>query len=476
MNKVFFLFLILISISTANEYQKWLESQSQQYNIYKKDMDKEFSDLLKKDWKMFKSIQQPSTYSKPKPQNIPIIRNPSNNTTKEINNSPIVIVKPIKKLPLKYTTIKKEKNIKNFITKDFLFYSIEISIQYDKKTNFTPKEINKNTISNFWDMMSKTQWKKLITQIESYTNNLGLNDWAKYQFIYSLGLNIFEDNSNNANLFTWYILTKMQYDTKVGYYLNKIYLLSTLKHNLYQVSFFTLNKKRYYVLSNNGKIQNINDLYTYQMQYPQTNKSISLEINKEMHFFNNIKNKILSFKFDKKEYLIKTQYSSDLIDFYKTFPQSDYKIYFNSKTSSLFSNSILEELSQIIHGKSEIDAINLLLCFVQTTFKYKTDHHHFGSEKVMFPEETIDYPYSDCEDRSILFSYLIKNLLDIDVIGIKYKNHIATAIALSSKLNGENFKYKGKRYTIADPTYINANIGISMPQYKNQEFEVISLK
>ena len=46
----------------------------------------------------------------------------------------------------------------------------------------------------------------------------------------------------------------------------------------------------------------------------------------------------------------------------------------------------------------------------------------------MFPEETINYPYSDCEDRSILFSYLVKNLLHLDIVGVKYNDHLATAI------------------------------------------------
>ena len=94
----------------------------------------------------------------------------------------------------------------------------------------------------------------------------------------------------------------------------------------------------------------------------------------------------------------------------------------------------------------------------------------------MFPEETINYPYSDCEDRSIMFSYLVKRLLNLDVIGVKYKDHIATAVAFSSKISGANFRYKDKRYTVSDPTYINANAGTIMPQYKNSKFKIISLR
>ena len=94
----------------------------------------------------------------------------------------------------------------------------------------------------------------------------------------------------------------------------------------------------------------------------------------------------------------------------------------------------------------------------------------------MFPEETINYPYSDCEDRSILFSYLVKNLLHLDIVGVKYNNHLATAVNFSSQVSGDKFTYKERSYTIADPTYINANAGMVMPQYKNSKFQIVSLK
>ena len=477
MTKFIVTFLCIVSVTIADDYQEWLHSQTNQFNQYKKNLDEEFSDMLKKDWEAFKSTSSTSPYKKPKPITIPIIRTPLKISEKEIKTSPIITGKPIKKIII--TKPKDALNtiqpIKDFYDVSFDFYSIPISIQYDKKTAYTMNKINKESISNFWDMMSKTNHKKLIAQILSKSNDLNLNDWAKYQFIYKLGMGIFQDD-NQANLFTWFILVKMEYDTKVGYSTNKIYLMSTIEHNLYQVSFFTLNKKRYYILTQNGKVENIGNIYTYVGEYPNAKKRLSFTIFEEMKFYNNIKNKKLTFKYQGKEHTINTKYSVDLIDFYKTFPQSDYNIYFNSKNSSLLSNSILQKLTPLVKGKSELEAVNLLLRFVQTSFKYKTDQNQFNYEKVMFPEETINYPYSDCEDRSIMFSYLVKNLLNLDVIGVKYNDHLATAIAFSSKISGDSFKYKGRRYTLSDPTYINANVGMTMLQYKNSQFKIISLR
>jgi hypothetical protein len=472
--------LVLVFISSfciADDYQDWLKSQNTQYKQYKKSMDEEFSAMLKKDWEAFKSMSTPSYYKKPKPIEVPKIVIPTETPKKEINKSPIVTIMPIKKaiIPEPIVVIKEVKKIKDFNTSSFEFYSVPISIQYDKRTLFELTKINKNSISAFWDMMSTTNYTKLIAQINTQKENLNLNDWAKYQLIHTLGFDIFQNN-NKANLFTWFILVKMNYDTKVGYSDDIIYLMSTMQHDLFQVSFFTLNKKKYYILTPNGKVEDVGSIYTYAGDYPKAKNKLSFAMLEELKFYNHIKTKSLKFSYKNQNYVINTQFSADLIDFYKTFPQSDYNVYFSTKNSSPLSNSILVKLAPLIKGKSEIEATNLLLRFVQTSFEYKTDQKQFNYEKVMFPEETINYPYSDCEDRSIMFSYLVKKLLKLDVVGVKYTDHLATAVAFSSKISGDSFKYQGKKYTISDPTYVNANAGTTMPQYKNSKFKIISLR
>ena len=122
---------------------------------------------------------------------------------------------------------------------------------------------------------------------------------------------------------------------------------------------------------------------------------------------------------------------------------------------------------------SELEAVNFLLRFVQTAFDYKTDDQQFGKEKYLMLEETLHYPSSDCEDRSIFFSFLVKNLLHLDVVGLDYPGHIATAVKFNSDLSGDLISYNGYNYLICDPTYINANAGMVMPQFKNIEPKVI---
>ena len=556
------LFVSLISFLGANEYQEWLKSQQKQYTQYKKTMDEEFSDMLKKDWEAFKSMSNPTPYKKPKPVSVPKIKKVVKIPKKDIQNSPKVKVKeiikkiikekPIVKAPIKEVITKPEikkpiqkivkkpevkklemppgvpmptnppiikiptvkddikppkvkepiqvpkvqkpivkkpdatvfvppvkidkpKVLKNFKMVKFDFYSSPIQIQYDVKSAFYIGKINKRVIAKYWDIMSQTKYKKLISQIDKKSEELNLNDWAKYQLIHKLGTKIYNDN-NIANLFTWFVLVKMKYDTKVGYSRDKIYLLSTMKHKLFQISFFNLKGKKYYILTPNGKAKKVGSIYTYAGDYPKAKENLSFEIKKAIKFDSNISQKDLRFKYDGRVYKISTKYSNDLIDFYKTFPQSDYNIYFDTKNSTALNSTMLLRLAPLLHGKSEIEAVNFLLRFVQTSFAYKTDQKQFDYEKVMFPEETIFYPYSDCEDRSIMFSYLVKNILGLDVVGVKYNDHLATAVAFSSDVSGASFRYNNKTYTISDPTYINANAGMAMPKYKDSKFDIIALR
>jgi hypothetical protein len=47
---------------------------------------------------------------------------------------------------------------------------------------------------------------------------------------------------------------------------------------------------------------------------------------------------------------------------------------------------------------------------------------------------------------------------------------MTTGVALKSSSNkGASIEWQGERYVIADPTYINASVGMAMPSYANTQ-------
>ena len=91
----------------------------------------------------------------------------------------------------------------------------------------------------------------------------------------------------------------------------------------------------------------------------------------------------------------------------------------------------------------------------------------------MFPAETIYYPYSDCEDRSFLFAWLVENLLGLETVGLDYPGHVATGVKFNTDIDGDHVIIGKTTYTICDPTYINAEAGMAMPDFKNIKPEII---
>ena len=70
---------------------------------------------------------------------------------------------------------------------------------------------------------------------------------------------------------------------------------------------------------------------------------------------------------------------------------------------------------------------------------------------------------------------MVKVLFGMDVLGLKYPNHMATAVGINEKLDGEYVLYKDRPYIVADPTYVNAKIGLSMPQYRGKKsYEIVA--
>jgi hypothetical protein len=183
----------------------------------------------------------------------------------------------------------------------------------------------------------------------------------------------------------------------------------------------------------------------------------------------------LAFTFKNIKHTVAIDYDIQTIAFMNTYPQLDITLYFDTPVYSRTSAVMLSQLHQLVDGLSEEEAVNLLLRFVQTAFSYKTDQQQFGNENYLFIEETISYPYSDCEDRSILFAWLVRQLLGLEVIGLDYPGHIATAVQLKTAVKGDVIIFNNKNYTVADPTYINASLGMSMPAFKKNRPKAIRI-
>lgn len=477
MSKYLVIFGLLLSfVDAASDYEEWLKAEQNNYKTYKKSIDEEFVSSLRKDWEVYKGDFFQNSYEKPKPKEIPSIKLFPLDIPTQSKKVTLVPPKPQEQEPKEEgvvlqkfeTPSKKEHQI---ITLDF--YGLKLSFTVETRFKITQNIQSNSDIASVFEDLSKSDYGSLIEQINHIVSMHTLNDWGKYQLTFQIAQRLSQD-AKKVQLLCWFLLLKSDYDVKVAMAQNgDVVVLGKFDTNLYQLPFFDFEKGgRYYVLSPLGRLQKVGSLFTYDANYPKKLKPLSVQILKPIKLGQTLYEKHLSFSYNQKKYSYEVSVNPNDIAFLKTYPQGEYSIYFDAQNPP-YLDRLLSGLRNNIINMSEVEAVNFLLHFTQNAFAYQSDDEQFHYEKVMMPQETIFYPFSDCEDRSILFSFLIRNLLGLKIVGIKFSDHVATAIRLNTKIKADNFEYKNELYTIADPTYINANVGMMVPKYKNTQFEVI---
>ena len=484
----------VVDASNRAEFEKWMQQETQSYQEYRDKRDKEFTSFLKSQWKEMQTFQGMVRDKTPKPVDIPVappepepepVPEPTPEQPPgqveaprpEPEPVPIVKVPPIKPPP-EPEPVKPVPVVKvpsgNML--DIDYYGQKLRFSYDPRLKVRlPSRMDEKAMSAYWSDVSRADYEPLLKQIDAQKEPLQLNDWGYALLVFKIAEAVNPNRPDEQALFTWFVLTKAGYNARVAYESRRVYLLLPSMQRLYGAPYFTFDKVRYYALSFNGDRQKPGRVFTYDGQYPGASKRLDMRLSKAVNTGRNQKDKYLSFKYQGKTYRIRVGYDQQTVQFLQTYPQMDIGMYFVADVNPNTASPLLQQLKPLVEGKSEREAVNILLRFVQTAFQYKTDEQQFGVENYLFPEETLHYPYSDCEDRSVLFAWLVHELLGLEVVGLDFPGHVAAAVHFNEKVRGDSIVFNKKRYVVTDPTYINATAGMTMPEYKNKSPGVIRI-
>ena len=458
------------------EQQKMLEELRNDYANYVKQHDKDYSDFLKKEWENFQVFTGKKPPEKPKPKVIPEFK-PFPGAP--VSRIPIIIV-PLDiqtKIPVlvKLPVIQKpepDHYPEDAFSINFCGEKVYLNIDQDLKNIITVKK-GKQAITDFWDRASKTNYNRFVNMLMEAKSRFNVNDWGYFMLIQEAAADVYPmaEQQQYRYLLEWFLMVRSGYDVRIAYNENQIAILLPSYNTMYSKQFITINSLNYYFFSPfEGS-----DIMTYDKSYDLANTPIDFNIVRPMNFGNKSVVKSIPFVYKEKTFHISVSYDPGVIAFYKNYPQVDPDVYFNAIVSMDTKQSIAETFKPILSNLSEPDAVNFLLNFVQTAFTYKTDQAQFGKEKFFFAEELFYYPASDCEDRSALFAYMVRELLGLKVVGLESPDHMFTAIHFNSDAFGDYVTYKGEQYIVADPTYVNAPFGRTMPELSLQNAKIIAM-
>lgn len=472
--RLLLLLSLLFFALQAQTYEEYLREQEAAFSSFKEERDREFSEYLSKEWKAYQEAQGVKGYEEPKPKTLPQAK-------EHISKAPEkkILIAPVKleeKRSVPLIKIAPLAPVAGLKTLHARFFGVELALHYDKALqDASHKEVSKEMIAQAWNKLASSEYETTIKELREISQQLNLNDWAAYLLVTQVSEGIYSDK-NQAKLFGWFALLKLGYDARIAYQPHRVLLLLRVKKELYNTAYYELEGKRYYAIDFYAKGK-LGPLKTYDASYEDAQKSIDFGLERLPHFAQEKVTKRLVFRANNKNQPIELSYNKHLLDFFQTYPQVAYSDYFSSAESLQLQSSLKVAFEPLLRSKSQSEALNLILAFVQHAFAYRVDREQFGREKVMFPSETIFYAYSDCEDRAILFAYMVKILLGMEVLGLKYSEHMATAVRIDEKVTGEYVSYNQRAYIVADPTYRNAGIGLSMPRYAGtKSYEIILTK
>ena len=329
--------------------------------------------------------------------------------------------------------------------------------------------LNENAIADAYEALCNSDYKPLLADCAQIRKDLRLNDWGVFTLVRQVA-DTYCGTANESIVMQQFLLNEMGYKARMARKAteDKMMLFVATDCSIYAHPYITLNGQNYYNLSgNNEQCQ----FYMCQKDSPKAKNSVGMQLKEALLFPGTVVSSTHQAKGSAAR--VTVDVPKALMDFYKDYPQCDYSVYFNAPVNAAMENRILSSLAPLVQGRNEADAANILINFVQTAFQYQTDGQQFGYEKPFFVEELFYYPYSDCEDRAMLFSYLVRKLLGLDVVLLDYPEHIATAVRFNGNVSGDYLMVNGRKYIVCDPTYIGASIGMTMPRYKTVSAKVL---
>lgn len=504
-SRLFILGMLLAALPIAaqqsafDDFKKRQNDQFNRFNIdkqaefdaFRKRVNEEYSDFMRQAWESFpaheaeKPIEEKTTppvvheEEKPQPkEEIKPITTPKPTIDPkpvEIAVKPKVVVVPAPQpAPEPIAPVKpKEEPYKKVSVG---YFGTIVTIGFPINDNLKLRALEENTIAEAWKQLSDSRYDITVSTALNVRKANSLCDWAYMKMLQAVTEKQY-GKTNEAVLVQAFLMTQSGYRIRLGMSENKLYMLVASLYDIFNMRYYVLDGTKFYNVSGDKNVK----MQITKAKFDKE-KSLSLQLTQlpQLGSDPTPKRTLVS----RKGVTAPASVNKNMIDFFNTYPQACFNgnqttrwaAYANTPIEKSVKEMLYPSLKKTISGMNEKDAVGILLNWVQTAFEYGYDDKIWGGDRAFFAQETLYYPYCDCEDRAILFSRLVRDLLGLDVILLYYPGHLATAVAFNEDIKGDYLMYKKRKYVVCDPTYINAGVGCTMPNMNNQEVQVIALK
>ena len=331
--------------------------------------------------------------------------------------------------------------------------------------------VGESAVAKMWKALSAQEYDAMLADLLALRADMDLCDWAYYELVKALADDVYASNADAATVFCAFTLCQSGFKLRLGRAPqdSSLHLIVATDNMIYKHPYWELDGVTFYLLDDSR----MSMLKIYRDAFPGE-KVMRLAFTEK----NRLPVKLTEMRVREADKYpaahTTTQVNQNLLDFYERYPES----FINGETKTRWrfyavdlsdeaKSALYPVLRGAIAGKTQLEAANILLNYVQTGYEYEYDEDVWGYDRAFFPDETLHYPFCDCEDRSIFFSRLVRDLLGLKVTLVYYPGHLATAVRFTEDVSGDYVLVGKEKYIVCDPTFINAPVGMTAPDEDN---------
>ena len=352
----------------------------------------------------------------------------------------------------------------------FSFYGTQCSVSFNSSHSVNLSSVSENAVASAWQTIASGKFDRIFEECKNIKTALNLNDWGYYRLIQTVANACYGANHPKSLLLQTFLMSEAGFKVRVARGDNRLWLLIAVNEKVYSRTYFRIDGAIFYLLESGNRASRY-EVCNFQIP---GERPLSLKI-KSMPQLTYSKGATINHSDSKQGIEISTTANANLVAFMQEYPPCDWNVYASASLSNSTADAVLPTLRQKIQGKSEVEAVQILLSFIHNAFAYRADAQQFGVERTFFAEELFAYKYSDCEDRAILFAQLVRELVGLDVLLLHYPEHISAAVGFKGTVSGDSVRYGSRNYTICDPTYVGADVGEAMPEHRNVSAKLIKI-
>lgn len=444
--------------SMMGDFQTSRSKIFEEYNDFRTEALKGYIDFVRKAWDAFE-ISEPLPVPDEKP--VPPVIIPEEERVLPVDDKHVgvtMVIAPVDIapqpqpfLPVEPVPLTVEKRV------TFKFFGTQADVRFDAADKVTLTALAENSIADALEKMTAKSHDNMILDCLEIRERLCLSDWAYINMLNELSRAIYGNDISSATLLMAYLYMSSGYKMRLAMNDTRLYMLYASRHYVYEQPYFVVDGVNYYCI----------EPLPFQLEICKASfdeeTPLSLVVTDEQHFAFEPAQMHSITSVDYPDFVVDVIVNKNNLDFYGTVPSSmigdniytRWAIYANTPMDTKITDKLYPELKRMLSGLSELDAANRILNLVQTGFEYRRDEELWETDRVFFPDECLYYSSNDCDDRSVLFSRLVRDVMGLDAVLVFVPGHVLVGVEFNTDVKGGHITLGDRKFTLCEPTCTN---------------------